>query len=731
MIVAHKREDGATQSLEEHAIKTAEMAREFAAAFGCGEMGYAAGLLHDLGKQNPCFQNRILNNGPKVEHSAAGARVCFELKHKPGTLLAYCISGHHSGLPDCGTQASTMDEGTLIGKMKRQEKEPWDYTQFLKELNFTVPEKLPSFLSTGRGGFTWSFLTRMLYSCLVDADYLDTERFMKNIPGRPVKGEEITALHGKLLQHIKQFYPPAGEVNKKRCEILDTCLEKSPLPKGLYTLTVPTGGGKTIASLAFALGHAAEHKMRRVIYAIPYTSIIEQNARVFTDILGKENVLEHHSNACYDDGTEEMSPERWATENWDAPLIVTTNVQFFESLFANKSSRCRKLHNIAGSVLIFDEAQMIPIPYLIPCVYAMAELIRNYGCTVLLMSATQPGLPRYFPGGMPAREICENTSELFTFFRRVRFERAGKLTQHELAQRLAMEDQTLCIVNTRKQAQTLFEALPKEGAYHLSTLMYPAHRRAVLEEIRARLKHEPPLPCRVVSTSLVEAGVDLDFPSVYREETGLDSQIQAAGRCNREGKRSPENSAVYIFEAADVEALKRPPGLNQLIEVARIAGEMYSDTSSPEAIEAYFQNLYFFKGPEEMDKKAVIRCLEQGDRPAQPSYPFAQVARDVQFIKEDTRAILIPLCEEAKQAASELMQGRRSRELMRIAGQYEVSIYNKDFEALYSAGMLDCAKIFRDGRLVDDGEVAILTSPGQYDANTGLKAPGLGIGLFT
>ncbi len=731
MIVAHKREDGTEQSLEEHALKTAELARKFAAVFGCGELGYAAGILHDLGKQCPGFQKRILDNGPKVEHSAAGAKVCFDLKHKLGTLLAYCISGHHSGLPDCGTQASTMDEGTLIGKMKRQEKDSWDYTSFLKELAFTPPGKLPSFLSTGRGGFTWSFFTRMLYSCLVDADYLDTERFMQNIPCRPAMGEEITALHGKLLQHIRRFYPPQGKVNEKRCEILDACFEKASLPKGLYTLTVPTGGGKTIASLAFALGHAAVHEMCRVIYAIPYTSIIEQNAKVFADILGKENVLEHHSNACYDDGKEEMSPERWATENWDAPLIVTTNVQFFESLFANKSSRCRKLHNIAGSVLIFDEAQMIPIPYLMPCVYAMAELIRNYGCTVLLMSATQPGLQKFLPGNMPSREICENTNELFSFFHRVRFEQAGKLKQEELAQRLAMEDQTLCIVNTRKQAQTLFEALPKEGAYHLSTLMYPAHRRAVLEEIRARLKHEPPLPCRVVSTSLVEAGVDLDFPTVYREEAGLDSQVQAAGRCNREGKRSPDNSVVYIFEAADVESTKRPQGLNQLIEVARIAGECYPDTASPEAIEAYFQNLYFFKGPEEMDKKAVIRCLEQGDRPIQPSYPFAQLARDVQFIKEDTHAVLIPLCEEAKQAATELLQGRRSRELMRVAGQYEVSIYEKDFMALYSAGMLECAKIFRDGRLTDDGEAAILTALGQYGEDTGLKVPGLGIGLFT
>ena len=729
MLVAHKREDGTTQSLQEHALQTAQHAQEFAAVFGCGEMGYAAGLLHDLGKQSGGFQKRILENGPKVEHSAAGAKVCYDAGTKAACLLAYCISGHHGGLPDGGVNTNTADEGTLVGKMKRQARDAWDYAPFLRENPLDIPARLPAFSPLGRGGFTWAFLTRMVYSCLVDADYLDTEEFMKNIPGRKAMGESISTLYKKLEIYIQKFASPQREIDKKRSEILHACLEKAILPKGLFTLTVPTGGGKTIASLAFALRHAMEHHMRRVIYAIPYTSIIEQNAKVFEEILGGENVLEHHSNVQYNDTWEEMDHARWAAENWDAPLIVTTNVQFFESLYAGKSSRCRKLHNIAGSVLIFDEAQMIPIPYLLPCILAMAELVQNYGCTVLLMSATQPGLERKFPVEVAATEICENRPELYAFFKRAHLIRVGKLTEEELSQKLIEQTQVLCIVNTRKQAQTLFQKLPNNGSYHLSTLMCPAHRRAVLAEIRKRLRDGQ--SCRVVSTSLVEAGVDLDFPTVYREEAGLDSQIQAAGRCNREGKRPLGESIVYIYEAADVSASQRPPGLNQLIEVARQVGQNYADTASPEAIEAYFQSLYFFKGPEALDKQAVVQKLERGDDRNQFSFPFAQVAQAVRFIEDNTKAVLIPICDQAEQAAGELMQGKRSRELMRIAGQYQVNVYAKDFQKLCSAGMLTTLNVFRGRQLVPDEELAVLADLKQYDKQTGLNVPELGIALFT
>ena len=344
------------------------------------------------------------------------------------------------------------------------------------------------------------FFTRMLYSCLVDADYLDTEAFME---GRPREREHVPLeeLWNKLQRYISGWFPPKGELNRRRCDILEGCIRQgeSRAP-GLFTLTVPTGGGKTVASLAFALAHARKHGLRRVIYVIPYTSIIEQTAAVFRDILGEENVLEHHSNVLYDlEGEADPRTIRLAraTENWDMPVVVTTAVQFFESLYACRSSQCRKLHSIAGSVVIFDEAQMLPVPYLRPCVWAISQLIAHYRVSAVLCTATQPALNPLFqaflPGCAPV-ELCPDGSLTDGVFRRVTFRRAGKLTWDDLVRELNGQTQALCIVNSRKSAQTVFSRLTGEGCFHLSTLMYPAHRQARLKEIRRRL--ESGLPCR-------------------------------------------------------------------------------------------------------------------------------------------------------------------------------------------------------------------------------------------
>ena len=360
----------------------------------------------------------------------------------------------------------------------------------------------------------------------------------------------------KLQSHVAPWLKePKNELCAKRSDILRSCLQGGEREKGLYTLTVPTGGGKTVSSLAFALTHAVRHGMKRVVYVIPYTSIIEQNAKVFAEILGPENVLEHHSQTELadekgDSETPEARRRRLACENWDAPVIVTTAVQFFESLYAAKTSRCRKLHNLAGSVVIFDEAQTLPVPFLKPCVSAIGELVRHYGVTAVLCTATQPELGRLFNELAPElsiREIAPEPDELFEFFRRVSFQREGQLSNEELAARLTETEQALCIVNTRKRAREVFQLLPEEGRFHLSTLMTPQDRKRVLDAVRERLKERK--PCRVVSTSLVEAGVDVDFPAVWREVAGLDSILQAAGRCNREGKRPAAESIVHIFHA--------------------------------------------------------------------------------------------------------------------------------------------------------------------------------------
>ena len=405
-----------------------------------------------------------------------------------------------------------------------------DYSAWTQELSLPAAA-MPDFLRKDK--LAGMFFTRMLFSCLVDADYADTGEFMDGQAPDVNETASIEQLWERLQAYIADWFPPKGELNARRCAILEQCIregqERAP---GLFTLTVPTGGGKTVASMAFALAQARKQGMERIVYVIPYTSIIEQTADTFRKILGPENVLEHHSGVVFDTEEDgELTPDALklvrATETWDMPVVVTTAVQFFESLFSCRPSQCRKLHSLARSVIIFDEAQMLPLPYLRPCVWAISQLAKHYGASAVLCTATQPALGpllREFAPELSMEELCPMSAEDWDAFQRVTFHRAGKLTWDELAGQLQGQNQVLCVVNRRKTAQAVFQRLTGEGNFHLSTLMYPAHRKAVLAEIRRRL-HEG-LPCRVVSTSLIEAGVDVDFPAVYREEAGLDSILQ-------------------------------------------------------------------------------------------------------------------------------------------------------------------------------------------------------------
>lgn len=688
MIVAHKSEDGRLQTIEEHAEQVAELAARFADVFGYGDLGRAVGLFHDLGKVTEGFQRRILFDGPKVEHSSAGAAVLKNTNHIFGLFLAYCVAGHHTGLPDYGTAADTRDEGTLQAKLKREsERDPNSLLPFLgiQDPKTLLPNAFHTKKLGGKsGGFSASFLIRMLFSCLVDADYLDTESFMLGKTADRDMGELNEDIFIRFDDHVAaNFSTPIREIDQWRCRIRDNCIEKAKLPNGLLSLTVPTGGGKTLSSMAFAIQHAKEHGKRRIIYVIPYTSIIEQTAEIFRGIFDEVTVLEHHSNVQYDDQSEEMSKARLATENWAAPIIVTTNVQFFESIFANKSSRCRKLHNIANSVIIFDEAQMLPVPYLRPCLWAIAELVENYRCTAVLMSATQPALDQYFPDNLRAIEISEDIPELYRIFKRAQIKVIGELSQDDLGRRLNECNQVLCIVNSRKQAQNLYRMLPEEeGNFHLSTLMPPILRKRYIKMIRDRLSQG--LTCRVVSTSLIEAGVDVDFPVVYREEAGLDSHIQAAGRCNREAKRKLSDSLVYVYRQKDQDAPKTPSSLRLPIEVSRIISENYDDLGSPEAIYTFFRMLYKNRG-EGLDIKKIIEEIEKCDR---ANFAFASLAQEFKLIENETKPVFIPLDDEAKIIADQFRRGKRNRNLMREAGAYQVSIYQKDFEKLQAAGAI-------------------------------------------
>ena len=432
MFLGHISEDGLReQPLAEHLKNTAELAGEFAESFHCRDWGYACGLLHDIGKYSRQFQERIRGSAKRVDHSTAGAIVTAENRRLYSA--AYCIAGHHAGLPDGGSTADGDENPSLCGRLKRRVP---DCSSFKEEIS--VPEVRPPQLKpSGKGLFSVTFFIRMLFSCLVDADYLDTERFMRNT-ARGHICDSMETLWERLQEYITPWLEEreTDPINRHRTEILRNCIENGSREQGIYNLTVPTGGGKTISSMAFALRHAVEHDLKRVIYVIPYTSIIEQNAKVFRDILGENNVLENHSNAVYAD-SEELRPVQLASENWDMPVVVTTNVQFFESLFASKSSKCRKLHNIAKSVLIFDEAQMLPEDYLLPCLRGISELVLNYGCTAVLCTATQPSLQPLFPGQMMKGELCLNVKELYDVFRRVSLVREHDLTAGELAERLA------------------------------------------------------------------------------------------------------------------------------------------------------------------------------------------------------------------------------------------------------------------------------------------------------
>lgn len=700
--LAHIAEDGRIETVKQHLTETAQLAARFASAFDGAEQGFLAGYAHDIGKYSAAFQKRLHGDPRPVDHSTAGAVECVK-RHQAFAALA--VAGHHGGLPDGGSGTDNADQSTLYGRLNRAKKgllEPCD--EWKSEI--CLPEaEIPDFLKLPNASQADAvFFTRMLYSCLVDSDYLCTEAFMQG-QMRADNPAVMEKLERRLLKFISGWYPPKGELNRLRCQILDQCREKGCTEKpGLFTLTVPTGGGKTVSSLAFALSHARKHKLRRIIYVIPYTSIIEQNAQVFREILGDDVVLEHHCGVLYDlerEADADTIRMAQATENWDMPIVVTTAVQFFESLFSNRSSKCRKLHNLAESVIIFDEAQMIPIPYLRPCVYGISQLVDHYHVSAVLCTATQPALSPLFREFLPrisSVELCPREAMTSPIFRRVTFCKAGKFSWDQLAERLCAQKQVLCIVNSRKGAQEIFRRMTGEGCYHLSTLMYPQHRQRVLSEIRERLGRGQ--PCHVVSTSLIEAGVDVDFPVVYREEAGLDSVLQAAGRCNREGKRDVAQSIVYIFEAET----PPPPLFSIPVSAGHSVMEKFSDIASQEAITAYFRELLELKGEDAQDQQGILPLMER------KLFPFREVAKRFRLIDEVTQTIYIPL-ETGEALIGRLRAGEHSRELFRQLGKYSVSVYERQFRTLYDAGVLE---------VLEDGSAVLLDSS-LYDSVCGLS----------
>lgn len=755
------------ETCAEHLCMTGCLAGAFASQFGFGNAGLMSGLLHDLGKYSDAFQRRIRNPEQvrKVDHSSAGALLAQ--RHNPYVSMA--IAAHHAGLADVGSPR-VDDSSTWCGRMSKawssnllEVCDGWQSELRLSDDMWERPRPESS-------SYTAMMIIRMLLSALVDGDRLDAEFFVKaqqarneyellnhllqtlntqslaagEVPDIARLSEIVDAMVQKLssandgsirdltgiIERIAQEYFDKNDkspLDSKRCEILQNCLDRgrdTSCKPGLYTLTAPTGSGKTIASIAFALEHARTHGLQRVIYVIPYTSIIDQTVRKYENMFGAENVLPHYAEASYqlleESELNALDLHRaLATENWNAPIVVTTAVQFFESLYSCKTSRLRKLHNIANSVIVFDEAQTLPVPYLKPCVKAVAELVQHYGASAVLCTATQPALLGLFQDmtGDHQLEIPEiapmAAKEIKAFTRTTIDVRKERMALDDLADELNQYRQVLCVVNTRKEAQTIYEQWIADspddtGYYCLTTLLCPKDRLTLLDDIRDRLSNGD--ECRVVSTSLIEAGVDVDFPIAYREESGLDSVLQTAGRCNREGHRPVSSSKVTVFTTAEGDVSM----LSQNRAAFEYVAERYDDVAAPEAIHEYFRSLLAMKGDSVLDSKGILAAHENGVDGK--LMPFETIDKLFRLIDAPTVPVCIPLPDEGEQLCEKLMQGEYSRTLFRKLGQYSINVWPKHLERLLASGKLEDM-----GADPQHGAAYILRDLSVYDRKRGLS----------
>ncbi|MCC6729002.1 MAG: CRISPR-associated helicase Cas3' [Chthonomonadales bacterium] len=707
--------------LSQHAQAVADLAAGFAATFGAVDLGAWCGWLHDVGKFSDAFQDylhrcdearRAGRPGPRpgsAEHRAAGAVLALEaLPAGPRGLIAACVQGHHGGLTATHRLKEALAEAdgrAEVAAAIRRAREK------LTALSQPPPAGVPGIEAVaGERGERARFLemrTRWLFSCLVDADCLDTERHFwpaqaatrAPLALRNVLERWREALRIRTSADAETARADDSAVNRVRREVYEACVEAGGRDPGFFALVVPTGGGKTRSSLAFALEHAAVRRRERIVYAIPYTSIIDQTAGVFRDILGDEGILEHQSamepRAGGADDDERERARRMAAQNWDAPLVVTTTVQLFESLFANRTARCRKLHNLAQSVIVLDEVQTLPAALLAPIVSGLRELVQHYGATVVLCTATLPALEGdspYLRGLSAVVPIVPEAASHFRALRRVTYRvEPDPWDWRRLADHMRARDRScVAVLNTKKDALAVVDALGGD-VRHLSTLLCGSHRRQVIEAVGAALKAEREAggpPVLLVATQVIECGVDLDFPFAYRAMGPLDRIVQAAGRCNREGRRERGESEVVVFQPEEGSV---PPGeYRTALEVARrrLAAQPDLDLDAPDVATRYFADLYERLGAAGLDREGVQDLRARGD--------FPEVAARMRLIANDTVPVLVPYhrpgCADAsldKEGFDALITAIRraaearlmTRDLWQRIQPLSVSVYRRDLEA--------------------------------------------------
>ena len=705
MLYAHTpNSSGQWHGLQAHLQATAAMARAFADRFGAGDLAHYAGLWHDMGKFHPQFQAYLqaCAQGKRAQpHPHARYGAAYAARHCPP--LAFPIMGHHAGMPD---------KSDLKARLQQVADLPQAEQPALQAMPALAPAQVqfPPWLRHN-DPLQAEMLVRMLFSCLVDADFLDTEaHFNQQRAAQRPQRYNLHALWQQFEQNQNALLAsaPRTPVNAVRREVYEDALRAAQGEPGLYALTAPTGAGKTRALLAFALKHALANGLERVIVALPYTSIIDQTADVYREILGEVVVLEHHSALEVDDLSETaLERHRLLSENWDAPLIVTTFVQLFESLFSNLPSRCRKVHRLARSVIVLDEVQTLPVEVLEPTVHALQQLIDDYGATVLLSTATQPALGQIQFAKSPV-QVVANPAQHFQTLRRVDYH--VDLTPRDynwLADAIAAREQIMVVLNTRKDAIATLDALHDRcpelaGVFHLSTLLCPAHRREVLAEVRRRLADGA--PCRLVTTQVVEAGVDLDFPVVMRAVGPLDRIVQAAGRCNREG-RLPRGE-VIVFDLAQGSS---PRGAYRTgTDEARISLQQpNADLHQPDTYRDYFERLY-----------QGVRLDREDIQQARQRFQFETVAQKYRLIRDDTCPVVV-MGHNPDAVNALLQQGRAMVQaggmLPRIWRQrlhaYTVNLYRREADALRQQGLIQ-----------DDPTLGVALYVGAYDSQRGIRA---------